>query len=201
MVFLFDLTMPEILRRIIAALLYAGLQGGLLALLLSLTGDRRPRDEGQLTLNPFRHVLLSGIFMAIAFRTSWIAPIAISQAQNRRQRLRPLAAVLSSFAVLLALVPLLDMARPWLHAVLPMGAGYLVLATIETLQFMLVGAVCIGLLPLPGMLLGNALPPVFPAIAKPYRKWQGLGLAAVAIIMVLGWFPDISPLVRALRIV
>lgn len=200
MVFLFDLTMPEILRRIIAALIYAGLQGGVLAALLTLLGDRRPRDERRLSFSPFNHVLLSGIFMAIAFRASWIAPLPFGAAQGWR-RLRPLLAVLISFALLLGLVPLLDMARPWLHDVLPMGPGYLVLATIETLQFVLVGSVCLGLLPLPGILLGTALPPIFPALAKRYRKMQGIGMAVAAIIVILGWFPDISPLVRALRIV
>ncbi len=66
MVFLYNLTLPEIVLRIVAVLIHAGLQGGILAVLLTLLGDHRAREEGRLSFNPFRHVLLSGIFLGIA---------------------------------------------------------------------------------------------------------------------------------------
>lgn len=201
MVFLYDLTMPEILRRILAALIHAGLQGGILALLLRLMGDRRASDEGRAGFGPFRHVLLSGIFLAIAFRMSWIEPLRFGPATRAWSRLRPLVAVLSSFAVLLALVPVLDLARLPLMEALPRTAGYMALATIETLQFTLVGSVALGLLPLPGLLLGTALPALWPALEKRYRKLAGIGMALAAMLVVLGWFPDVAPLVRALKLV
>lgn len=201
MVFLYDLTLSEILRRILASLIHVGLQGGLLAMVLTLMGDRRPREMARLSFNPFRHVLLSGIFLGIAFRMSWIDPMTFAQPHSRATRLRPLLAVLISFALLLALVPLLDLLRAPLHAALPRVAGYMTLASIETLQFMLVGSVALGLLPLPGLLIGTTLPCIFPALAKRYRKLTPIGMAVAAILVVLGWFPDISPLVRALQLV
>lgn len=201
MVFLHDLTMPEILRRILAALVYAGLQGVILAGLLRAMGERRPAEEGYLSGNPFRHVLLSGIFLGIAFRMSWIAPLPLSKGTVGLQRFRPLAAVLLGFAILLALVPLLDLLRAPLHQVLPRMTGYMTLATIDTLQFMLAGSVMLGMLPLPGLLLGTAIPPIFPRVEKRYRKLRWIGMAAAAILIVLGWFPDPEPLVKALRLV
>ncbi|AGT11206.1 hypothetical protein [Paracoccus aminophilus] len=200
MVFLYDLTMPDILQRIAAALIYAGLQGFLLALLLHLLGDARATESGRLSLNPFNHVLVSGVFLNIAFRMSWIAPLPFSPAKGLA-RFRPLIAVLASFALLLALVPLLDLARAPLHQYLSRGAGYMVLATIDSLQITLVGSVALGLLPLPGLLLGTALPVIFPRLAKRYRKLAGVGMALAAILLILGWFPDVMPLVRALRLV
>lgn len=198
MVFLYNLTMADIVTRILAALIYAGLQGGLIAGFLRLMGDRSAQEQGRLTLNPFSHVTLSGLFLAIAFRASWITPMPHAKAGPR---LRPLFAVLLSFGVMIALVPVLDLLRLPLHENLTRGAGYLVLVTITALQYLLVGAVAINLLPLPGMALGNALPAIFPSLAKRYRKSAGLGMAAVAILLILGWYPDVSPLVKALLLV
>lgn len=201
MVFLYDLTMPEILRRIAAALIHAGLQGGILVLVLRLLGDRRSTDEGRASFSPFRHILLSGVFLSIAFRMNWIEPVRFAKAASWRERLRPLVAVLVSFALLLALIPLLDLARAPLHQALPRTAGYMVLATIETLQYTLAGSVALGLLPLPGLLLGTTLPAIWPALDKRYRKLAGIGMALAAVLVILGWFPDVGPLVRALKLV
>ena len=201
MAFLDDLTLSEILRRILAVLIYSGLQGGILAVLLMLMGDPRPREQGRLSFNPFRHVLLSGIFLGIAFRMSWIEPFAFAPARNRAARWRPLVAVLLSFALLLACVPLLDLARVPLHAALPRTIGYFTLASIETLQITLVGSVALGFLPLPGVLIGTTLPSLFPVLAKRYRKLAPIGMAAAAILIILGWFPDVMSLVKALRLV
>jgi len=201
MVFLYDLTMPEILRRVLAALIYAGLQGGLLALFLRLSGDRRASENGRMTFNPFNHVLLSGIFLTVAFRMNWIETLPIAPVKLKTERLRPLLALLASFAILLALVPLLDLARAPLHEMLPRTAGYAVLSTIDTLQIVLVGSVCLALLPLPGMLFGWALPPIFPGLERPYRKLSGISRALVAMLLILGWFPNVLPLVELLRLV
>lgn len=201
MVFLYNLTMPEIIWRIVAAVLSAGMQGFLLAAILLLMGDRKALDQGRMTLNPFRHLLLSGVFLSVAFRMSWIEPMAYGSGKSTLAKLRPLLAVLLSFALLLGLVPLLDLARAPLHQILPRSLGYAVLSSIQTLQVVLVGSVCLGLLPLPGMLLGSTLPAIFPRLAKSYRKLSGIGMAAAAVLLVLGWFPDVTPLVKALRLV
>lgn len=201
MVFLYDLTMPEILRRIVAALIHAGLQGGLLALLLTLMGDPAPCRAGDLTANPFRHLRLSGVLLCLGFRLGWIRAPGFAAAPAGWWRWRASIAVLLSLGLLLALVPVLDLARAPLHRALPMAAGYRVLASIDTLQAVLVGSVLLALLPLPGLLLGETLPVLFPGLARRWRRWQGLGLAAAAVLVVLGWFPDPGPLLAALRLV
>ena len=201
MVFLYDLTMPQIILRIVAALIHAGLQGFVLAGLLVMMGDPSPRQQGRLTLNPFRHLLLSGVFLSIAFRASWIAQMPFAAAQSLSARLRPLAAVLLSFALLLALIPGLDLLRAPLHQLLPRAGGYAVLATIDALQWVIAGSVALGLLPLPGLLLGSTLAVIFPALARRWRKLSGIGMALAAILLILGWFPDLTPLVAALRLV
>lgn len=204
MVFLYDLTMPEILRRILAALLYAGLQGFVLVALLALAGDHLARRRGEMTPNPFRHLRLSGVFLTIAFRASWIAPPAFAPAvpgTGLWPRLRPLLAVLASFALLLALIPALDLARPWLHQILSRSGGYAVLSSIDTLQAVLAGSVVVGMLPLPGLLLGQTLPVLFPRLAKRWRKSTGIGLSLAAILLILGWLPGAGALLDVLRLV
>lgn len=198
MVFLYNLTMPEIVIRVIAALIFAGLHGALWGSLLQALGDRTPAEQGRLSINPFNHIALSGIFMAIMFRTSWISPLP----QHRQSPWwRPLLAVVLCLGIELMLVPLLDLARPLLHENLNRASGEMALLLVEALQNILVGAVVINLLPLPGLAMGAAVPAIFPALAKRYRKSVGLGMAAAAILLILGWFPDLRPMVRWLQLI
>lgn len=198
MVFLYDLTMAEIMRRIIAVILYAGLQGGIFALLLTLLGERRVSEEGRLTAQPFAHLSLGGIFLGLVFRTTWTDPMPITPA---RGNIKPLLALLLTVGGLMAVIPLLDLARSPLHAALPRSLGYMVLAQIETLQIVILASAVFALLPLPGLPLGTTLPAIFPTLAKPFRKWAGMGMAAAAILLVLGWWPDLSPVMERLRLV
>lgn len=197
MVFLHNLTMADIMLRILAALLFAALAGGLTALLLRAMGDRQGGWDGRLTANPFAHVTLSGIFLAIAFRTSWIAPVPLERAGGRR--LVPVLAVLGAMALMLALIPGLDLLRISLHAALPRTMGTFVLAEIDTLQLVILQSVVLGLLPLPGMWLGGMLPALLPGLEKRWRKGAGIGLSLAAILLILGWFPDLRPVLEMLR--
>lgn len=191
--------MAEILCRIVAALLFFGVTGGLFAMLLTLMGERRPAQEGRLSFNPFTHVALSAVFLAIAFRAAWILPMTIRKDAGRS--LKPMLAAALTLAALCALVPLLDLARPAILAALPRTLGYMALAEVDVLQRVLVGSAMIGVLPVPGMLMGQALPSALPGLEKRYRRWQGFGMSAVAILFILGWVPDPAPLLDLLRLV
>ena len=190
--------MGQILSRIVAAILLSGLVGGLLTALLTAFGDRQAKYEGRLTANPFAHVTLSGIFLAIAFQATWFLRVPVT---FKERSLKPLAAVLVVLSIMLALVPVLDLFRPYLHAGLPRTLGYMALNEIDELQVMLVNSATIGILPIPGMLMGMAMPAILPSLEKRYRKWVGFGFSGVAVIMILGWFPNLKPLVEALRLI
>ncbi|RRH70307.1 hypothetical protein [Falsigemmobacter faecalis] len=200
MVFLHNLTMAEILSRIVAAFLFSGLAGGLTAVFMRLLGEPAARHAGRLSASPFRHVSLSGIFLAIAFRACWFLPLPVTPTKGLR-RFGPVLAVPGAMAVMLALVPVLDLLRSPLHAVLPRGPGYMVLAEIDTLQIVIVNSVVLGLLPLPGLWLGTVVPTVLPHLEKRWRKSTGIGLSLAAVLLILGWFPDLRPLLNALRLV
>lgn len=199
MVFLHNLTMAEIICRIVAALLFCGIAGGLMTTLLRLMGEPHAAQEGRLSFNPFTHVALSGVFLAIAFRAAWITPLPLRRGGARS--VKPLLAAAITLGALCALVPLLDLARPALLSGLPRSIGYMALSEVDVLQRVLVGSAMIGALPVPGMLLGQALPAAFPALEKRYRRWQGFGMAGVAILFILGWMPDPAPLLDLLRLV
>lgn len=190
--------MAEILSRIVAAFLFSGLAAGLTAGFLTLLKEPAARHAGRLTASPFRHVSLSGIFLAIAFRTSCFMPLPLSAGTRR---FGPVLAVIGAMTVMLALVPVLDLLRSPLHAVLPRSLGYMVLAGIDTLQIVTVNSVVLGLLPLPGLWLGTMLPALLPRLEKRWRKGTGIGLSLAAVLLILGWFPDLRPLLNALRLV
>ncbi|MBI4046370.1 MAG: hypothetical protein HY371_06095, partial [Devosia nanyangense] len=69
------LSLSEIVTRIAAVLLFASLQGCILAGLARLMGDARPFHEKRLTLNPFVQVSVWGIISATLFALSWVRPI------------------------------------------------------------------------------------------------------------------------------
>lgn len=190
--------MAEILSRIFAALIFAGAAGGLTAALLTLFGDKTARYDKRLSASPFNHLALSGIFLAIAFQASWFRALPI--ARDKRS-FGPLLAVALAMALILAMVPVLDMIRSPLHAILPRTIGYFTLASIDNLQKIMVNSVMLGLLPLPGLWLGTVLPAVVPSLEKRWRKGMGWGLSLTAILMILGWMPSTGPLLGWLKLV
>ena len=147
-----DLTVQQIVTRIFAMLIYAAVQGALLAWLARGLGDVRPAREGRLTLNPFLQASAWGVAMGVLFRMGWIAPLRLSPAQGFGERVRILLIVAAGLGAMLALVPLLDLLRAPLQQMLPRTAGYYVLYALQMVQEVTFGSVALNLLPVPGLI-------------------------------------------------
>ncbi|MET3924518.1 hypothetical protein [Devosia sp. 2618] len=186
-----ELSMGEIVSRIAAVLIYAGLQGFVLAGLARLLGDRRPNYDGRLTPNPFIHLSVWGAMMAALFSMSWIRTIWYDGKTNRLGRWGIVVVVLVGLAAMVALVPLLDLVRP-LALMLPRTGGYAVLYVIGQLQVIALASALLNLLPIPGLVGGGVLQAIWPEQERRLRRMEPFGLALIIVAIVAGWLPNLA---------
>lgn len=184
-----DLTVQQIVTRILAMLIYAAVQGALLAGLARAMGDLRPVREGRLTLNPFLQASAWGVAMGVLFRMGWIAPLRLSPAGGWAERGRLVAVLVLGLGGMLALVPLIDLIRGPLQQVLPRTAGYYVLYALQMVQEVTFGSVALNLLPVPGLIAGNLWRAIWPGGERLLQRLEPLGLVVVGAALILGWVP------------
>lgn len=189
--FLRELSIAEIVSRLAAALLYAAIQGLLLAGLARLMGDRRPQYDGRLTPNPFAHVAAWGMLMAALFAMSWIRPMRFDPQANRFVRFGIVFIVVFALAGMLLLVPALDLLRPFV-LYLPRTGSYAVLIVLEALQKIIVASTLLNLLPIPGLVAGSVLWGFWPDQDKRLRRWEPIALALVGVSIIAGLLPNLS---------
>lgn len=184
-----ELSVGEIVSRIAAAILYAGIQGLLLAGIARLMGDRRPQYDGRLTVNPFAQVSVWGVAMAALFAMSWIRPMRFDPQQNRLGRWGLVPTVLLALAGMVALVPLIDLLRP-LALLLPRTGGYAVIYVLSQLQIIAIASAALNLLPIPGLIGGAMLQAIWPGEERRLLRLEPFGLALVIVAIVAGWVPN-----------
>lgn len=184
-----ELSMGEIVSRVAAAILYAGIQGLLLAAIARLMGDRRPQYDGRLTGNPFAQVSVWGVAMAALFAMSWVRPMRFDPQQNRLGRWGLIAVALLALAGVVALVPLIDLLRP-LALMLPRTGGYAVIYVLSQLQIIAIASAALNLLPIPGLIGGVLWQAIWPDAERRQMRLEPFGLALVIVAIVAGWLPN-----------
>lgn len=183
--------MGEIVSRIAAVLLYAGIQGLLLAGMARLFGDKRPHYEGRLTANPFAQVSVWGTVMAALFAMSWVRPMRFDPAQNRLGRLGLVLVAALALAAMVAVVPIVDLLRP-LALMLPRTGGYAVIYVLSQLQIVVMASVALNVLPIPGLIGGVVWQAIWPGEERRLLRLEPFGLALVIVGIVAGWLPNVA---------
>lgn len=180
MSFLQDLTLQEIFARGVAYFAFAAIYGLILGLCLHTAS--RPRPTG----NPITHTSVWGLFMAILFQAGWVRAPAV--APIGRGRL--IGAMLVPTACLLALIPLIDLARPLIPWGTDVATGRFAQILASQLQDIFLGSALLELIPWPilsGRLLLLALRP---ALAARLSKWEGPATAILVAAMIYAFDPD-----------
>ena len=196
------ITMEQLATRIAAMLVYVALQGAILAALARVLGDQRPRYDGRLTLNPFVHIAISGFAMAALFRSGWIRPLRFDVAANRFGRLGLVLIAVVGLILMLAVIALSDLLRAPVEALLPRTAGYSVLYIIQQFQELATASTLLNMLPLPGLIGGILWQAAFPAAERRLERLAPMVMAALCILLILGWIPDFtSALLDHLRLI
>lgn len=196
--FLRELSMGEITSRLAAVLIFAALQGVLIAGLARMFGDRRPAHDGRLTINPFNHVSVWGALIAALFGMSWIRSIWFDVGANRLGRLGAGLVPVLGLAAMLAILPLSDLLRP-LFLMLPRTGGYATLYVLDQFQKLTLASVMLNVLPLPGLVAGGVWQAIWPGEERRLWRLEPFCLALVIVAIVAGWLPNLATLVPAFR--
>lgn len=198
----FDLSLQQIIMRVLAMLVLTGLHGFALAGIAGLLGDKGPRYDGRLTGNPFTHLDLFGLLAGIASLCGWIRPMRIDAAELRQGRIGLVLCVVASLAVLVVVGVLLLQLKPVAIAFAPAAASNQITAWLQILAEMSVVFAVINLVPLPPFTGGHILAAVAPrvwALVEPRTTIIAIVLVVLAAIdrgAVVGGV--LRPLVRAL---
>lgn len=191
-----DLTMQQILARIMGCLIFCALHGGLLAGISALFGNRQPLWDGRLSLNPFQHLPLPALFMSILFHSAWIRPMRIDPAATKGGRLAlPLIALLALGLTLLA-IPLFDLLRSLAVDHLPPAGGFAAIECLTEAQRIILASVLLNLLPLPVLTGRLFLIALAPQLQKRLTRLEGPATALIVIALIAGWWPDFGWLLR-----
>lgn len=197
--FLIDLTFQTALLRGVAFLFILAIHGFALAAIAGLLGDRGPRFDGRLTLNPFTHLDVLGLLGAILFRLGWIKPIAIDPAELRTGRRGLVIAVILSLAAVLVFAALLLPLRPFVLRVLPLTFGQNVVLVIEAIFEQAAWFAAFNIIPIPPLVGAHLLVAVRPEWRERLPRLSPYAVGALAILMFTGVLPRLlSPVARFL---
>ncbi len=184
-----ELSVGGIVSRLAAVLIYAGLQGALLAVLARLLGDRRPQHDGRLTPNPFVHITAWGAAVAALFGVSWIRSLWYDTSSNRVGRWGVVLVVLIGLILMLGLLPAVDVLRR-LALLLPSTGATAMLLMLEQVQLITAASVLLNCLPVPGLIAGGILQAVWPQEERRLRQAEPICLGLVIAAIVAFGFPD-----------
>ncbi|RUT31058.1 hypothetical protein EMQ25_09265 [Arsenicitalea aurantiaca] len=182
---MFDLSLAQVLVRIVAFIVLTGVHGVLIAGLARLLGDRGPAYDGRLTPNPFTHLDIIGLVAAVVTRTGWIRPLSVDPAQLKGGRFGLLAIVLLALLLTIGFGAIaLGLRTPTLQ-IMPLTYANYVLLVLNAIAEMSVWFALFNLIPLPpltGGLILLAIAPWVHAVVLRHAMWVGLGLAAIMLL-------------------
>lgn len=181
--------MGEIVSRLAAFLLFAALQGFILAALARAMGDKRPQHDGRLSPSPFVHLTVWGAVLAALFAVSYIRSIWYDGRQNRLGRGGIALVTLLGLAAMLVVMPLID-GLQLLAFSLPRTGSYVVIYVLDQLQLIIASSALLNWLPVPGLVGGGFLQALWPDQERRLRRAEPICLAIIIAAIVAFGFPD-----------
>lgn len=181
-----DLTLPQLLDRLVGFLIVTAVHGLALAGTARLLGDRTPGYKGRLTLNPFPHLSLPALVMALLFRLGWIRPMRINAGQLRFGRWGLVVCVVVSLLATLALVPLLWPVRSFAVLALPRTGGLTALGILDATQELAVWFAVFNLVPVPPLTGSLLLLGLFPKLETWMTRNASLIEGIMVVLVVVG---------------
>lgn len=147
-----ELSLGQVLVRLGAALITVGVYGGVAALAARALGDRGPAHDGRLTVSPFSHLDLVGLFAAVFFRVTWPRPLAVDPKELKRPLPGASVLVLISTASLIALAAVALVARPLALRLLAGSAGLALANLLSVTYEVAIATALFNLVPIPPLL-------------------------------------------------
>jgi len=183
-----DVTLAQVLQRLAAAAIVAGVYGYVVAAAAALSGDRGPTFDGRRTLNPLDHADVLGVLAAVFYRVTWVRPLDVDFSSLKRPRLAPIVIVLASVVAMVALAALAVFLRQVVATRLVLTAALQVTAVLTATAEVALATAVIGLLPVPPLLGSVLWGAVVPGAERHLRDRRVLiaGYALVLVLLVSG---------------
>jgi Zn-dependent protease len=178
-----DLTLQQLVLRVIAYVFIAVIHGFAVAAMAVAMGDQGPRYDGRMRFSPATHLDIIGTASGVLFAIGWIRPIAIDPLQLRLGRVGLAIVVVTGAAATVLSAAALRLARPFLLPLLPDTASVTAFALIEIVGELSAWFALINVLPLPPLTGAHLLVAAVPAWDKVVARmapYAGLALALAA---------------------
>jgi len=182
-----ELPLQQLVLRLAAMVIIAGVHGIAVAATAVALGDPGPRYDGRLRLNPFIHLDLLGTASGVLFAMGWIKPIAVDPALLRPGRIGLVLIVIAGAAATLACALVLRLTRPLLLPLLGDFAAQTTFALIETIAQLSVWFALVNVLPLPNLTGGHLLTAIVPQWRDGLRRSQPYADVVLFILVALGF--------------
>ncbi len=179
------LTLQEVVFRGTTLLVLIALTGFILAAVSGLLGDRGPRHDGRLSLNPIRHLDLGGIVGAVIAQIGWMKamPVDAGKLRGGRGGLVLCAVVCLLAALLLAVVA--GWLAPRARLSFAGSFGLYLALWLETLARLAIWFAVFNLIPLPPLVGGHLLAAAAPAAAVRLRSYAPNISFALVVLLLL----------------
>jgi Zn-dependent protease len=180
-----DFSLQQLVLRLLAMVVIAGVHGVAVAGAACAMGDPGPRYDGRLTPNPLVHLDVLGTLAGV-FSAGWIRPIAIDPAGLRIGRIGLVLVVLAGAAATLASIMVLRFVRPYLLPLLPDTTSALAFAFIETFGELGLWFALVNVVPLPPLTGSHLLVAIAPRWRDPLRRSRPYAAVLIAVLAVAG---------------
>lgn len=178
-----DLTLQLIAFRVLALLIIAGVQGGLVAGAAALLGDKGPKYDGRVTFMPAGHIDLVGAISLIIFGFGWGKPVAVDARELRVGPIGIVVVILAGFLGLLVTAALLNALILPALTTLPHTAGLTTAAFLRSASNLSIRFALLSLVPIPPLTGGLLLSAFGIRIS---RKAQWILTAVVLVAVATG---------------
>jgi Zn-dependent protease len=178
-----DLTLQLLVLRLVAYVFIAAVHGFAVAAVAVALGDRGPRYDRRLSINPLAHLDLIGTASGVLFSVGWIKPVAIDLFALRSGRLGLAIIVAAGVAATLVSAVALRLARPFILPLLPDTASATAFALIEITGELSMWLALVNILPAPPLTGAHLLAITAPAYGKVITRiapYAGIVLTLVA---------------------
>lgn len=194
-----DFTLSQLVMRICAVLIASTVQGAAIAAAAVLLGDKGPRHDGRLTLNPFAQIDLIGGAMGLIFAAGWSRWVAIDPRALRHGRVDLLLLWAASFLALLLAVALVRWGRPFVLPLLPDTAAEALFAVSQTTIEVALAFALLSVLPVPPLAGGHLLDAAVPVLHDHLQRLSLVFGVALAAVMFTGAVNHVlDPVIRSL---
>jgi Zn-dependent protease len=189
---LFNYSLDQLVLRLLAYVFIAAIHGFAVAATAYALGDKGPRYDGRLRVNPLAHLDVIGTVSGVLFSAGWIRPVAIDPDRLHLggvaiPRLGLVAVVMVATAATFASAAVLVMVRP---LILPLMSSdtfsTTVFALIEIVAEQSLWFALVNLVPLPPLTGAHVLIAINPPWRRVIVRLAPYGAVAIIVLAALG---------------